>query len=271
MPELPEVETSRRGIDPHISGRRVIRTVVRQNRLRWPVSEQITTVLPGLQITHTSRRGKYLMIHTDAGTLLVHLGMSGSLRIVDPQEPPRVHDHIDLILEHGIAVRYHDPRRFGAMLWTADDPMQHALLSHLGPEPLSINFDGAYLYRRSRGRKVPLKSFIMDSQVVVGVGNIYANEALFLAGIRPLTEAGKLSRMRCDRLAEQIKLVIARAIEVGGTTLRDFVGGDGQPGYFRQSLNVYGRGGQPCLVCGGTLTELRVGQRSTVFCRRCQR
>lgn len=271
MPELPEVETSRRGIDPHVSGQTVVASQVRQIRLRWPVSPQITTVLPGQRITHTARRGKYLLLHTDKGCLIIHLGMSGSVRMVNSDEPVRKHDHIDLTLGNGLILRYHDPRRFGAMLWTDTDPYSHPLLCDLGPEPLSDEFDGNYLFRRSRDRKVPIKSFIMDSHVVVGVGNIYANEALFLSGIRPQGEAGSLSRARCQRLATQIRAVIARAIEVGGTTLRDFVGGDGQPGYFKQSLHVYGRGGQPCHTCGSKLQEIRLGQRSTVFCLRCQR
>jgi formamidopyrimidine-DNA glycosylase len=271
MPELPEVETCRRGIDPHVCGQQVTGSTVRQGRLRWSVSEQITRELPGQYITHTSRRGKYLLLHATRGTVIIHLGMSGSIRMVNPEDPPRKHDHIDLIFGNALALRYHDPRRFGAMLWTDQDPAQHALLRNLGPEPLSDAFDGNYLFRRSRGRKVPIKSFIMDSQVVVGAGNIYANEALFLSGIRPLSEAGSLSRARCHRLATQIKTVIQQAIEVGGTTLRDFVGGDGQPGYFKQSLYVYGRGGETCLRCGSTLQEIRITQRSTVFCKRCQR
>lgn len=272
MPELPEVETSRRGIDPYVAGHTVISSLVRQSSLRWPVAQQITTVLPGSTITHTSRRGKYMLLHTSQGTLIIHLGMSGSLRIVDKNAPVRAHDHIDLILDSGHVLRYHDPRRFGAMLWCEDsDPLTHDLLRNLGPEPLSDEFDTTCLFRRSRGRKVPIKNLIMDSHVVVGVGNIYANEALFLAGIRPLTPAGQLSRQRCERLVTQIRHVIAQAIEVGGTTLRDFVGSDGKPGYFKQSLHVYGRGGEPCTKCGSVLQEIRLGQRSTVYCRRCQR
>lgn len=272
MPELPEVETSRRGIDPYVSGQRVIQAIVRQPQLRWPVSAQITELLPGRLITHTSRRGKYLMLHVaDDACVMIHLGMSGSLRIVTASDPVRKHDHIDLQLSNDRTLRYHDPRRFGAMLWVAGDASLHPLLSSLGPEPLSEDFDTHYLFRRSRGKKVPVKSFIMDSRVVVGVGNIYANEALFMAGIRPLTEAGTLSRQRCERLVTAIKQVIAQAITVGGTTLRDFVGGDGKPGYFQQSLLVYGRGGENCVQCGRTLDEIRLGQRATVFCRRCQR
>lgn len=270
MPELPEVETSRRGIDSHICGQTIIQSIVRQPRLRWPVSEQITRLLPGQSILRTSRRGKYLIMHTGTGDIIVHLGMSGSVRIVDQHAPVGKHDHIDLVFGNGVILRYTDPRRFGCMLWT-EALDQHPLLVRLGPEPLSDEFNAAYLFRRSRGRKVPLKSFVMDSHVVVGVGNIYANEALFMAGIRPLTDAGNLSRARCQRLVECIKTVIGRAIEVGGTTLRDFVGGDGKPGYFQQSLLVYGRGGEPCKRCGGALVELRIAQRSTVFCKRCQR
>lgn len=272
MPELPEVETSRRGIDPYVSGHHVTQAIVRQPQLRWPVSAQITELLPGQLITHTSRRGKYLLLHTaDDACVMIHLGMSGSLRIVSVEEPARKHDHIDLLMSNDLTLRYHDPRRFGAMLWVTGDANQHPLLATLGPEPLSDAFNTAYLFRRSRGKKVPLKSFIMDSKVVVGVGNIYANEALFMAGIRPLTEAGKLSRARYERLVTAIKQVIARAITVGGTTLRDFVGGDGKPGYFQQSLLVYGRGGMDCVQCGKALDEIRLGQRTTVFCRRCQR
>lgn len=270
MPELPEVETSRRGIDPHICGQTVIKSIVRQSRLRWPVSEQITRLLPGQSILRTSRQGKYLILHTAIGEVIIHLGMSGSVRIIDAQVPVGKHDHIDLVFGNGLVLRYTDPRRFGCMLWT-DNLGQHPLLVSLGPEPLADEFNAAYLFRRARGRKVPLKSFIMDSHVVVGVGNIYANEALFMAGIRPLSEAGSLSRARSERLVKSIKTVIAKAIDVGGTTLRDFVGGDGKPGYFQQSLLVYGRGGEPCKQCAGILQEVRVAQRSTVFCKRCQR
>jgi formamidopyrimidine-DNA glycosylase len=271
MPELPEVETSRRGIDPHLCGQTVIKSIVRQPRLRWPVSGQITTALPGQTILGTSRRGKYLLIHTGAGHIIVHLGMSGSVRIVATDTPVGKHDHVDLVLNNGIALRYTDPRRFGCILWTEQTPEQHPLLASLGPEPLSPDFNARYLLQRAKGRRMPLKSFIMDSHIVVGVGNIYANEALFMAGIRPLSEAGTLSKARAGRLVMCIKQVIASAIEVGGTTLRDFVGGDGKPGYFQQSLLVYGRGQEPCKRCGAALQEVRLGQRSTVFCRGCQR
>lgn len=271
MPELPEVETSRRGIDPHICGRTVTETLVRQGKLRWPVSQQITSELAGQTILSTDRRGKYLLLHTASGCLIIHLGMSGSVRIVDHSQPAGKHDHVDIVFTGDVILRYHDPRRFGCMLWSPHPVAQHPLLRDLGPEPLSDGFSVDYLFQRSRGRKTPVKSLIMDSHVVVGVGNIYANEALFMAGIRPQAEAGSLSRARLQRLVASIKEVIAHAITVGGTTLRDFVGGDGKPGYFQQSLRVYGRGGQACKNCGSVLQEIRQTQRSSVYCARCQR
>ena len=271
MPELPEVETSRRGIDPYLCGRRVIETRVRQTQLRWPIPSQIITDLVGQTFRRTDRRGKYMLLYTDTGCVIVHLGMSGSVRIVDDRQPPRKHDHVDLVLDDGVIVRYHDPRRFGCILWAKFPVEEHELLRDLGPEPLSEDFGPDYLYQRSRGRKTPVKSFIMDSHVVVGVGNIYANEALFMAGIRPDASARSISRARYQKLTAFIRTVIANAIEVGGTTLRDFVGGDGKPGYFQQSLLVYGRAGEPCKVCGTALREIRQSQRSSVFCPSCQR
>lgn len=271
MPELPEVETSRRGIEPYISGRTVIATVVRQPQLRWPVPVQITSGLTGQTILSTGRRGKYLLLNTEQGCLIIHLGMSGSVRIVNSTHLHGKHDHVDIVFSDDVILRYHDPRRFGCMLWSAHPATQHPLLSHLGPEPLSDDFTVDYLFRRSRGRKTPIKAFIMDSHIVVGVGNIYANEALFMAGIRPQLEAGSVSRARMQRLVAAIREVIAHAIAVGGTTLRDFVGGDGQPGYFQQSLFVYGRGGESCKRCGTVLQEIRQSQRSSVYCPRCQR
>ncbi len=270
MPELPEVETTRRGIRPHALGEKVLAVEVRDRRLRWPVPEELSRLLPGATIAEIERRGKYLLFRTDAGTLICHLGMSGSLRVLPAPEPAQKHDHVDICLASGKILRYNDPRRFGCMLWTLADPYQHELLSHLGPEPLEEEFDADYLYRRSRGRKVPLKSFIMDSRVVVGVGNIYANEALFMAGLRPGRAAGRVSRPAYQRLVEAIREVLAAAVTQGGTTLRDFVGGDGKPGYFRQQLNVYERGGEPCRSCGMELRETRLGQRSTVYCSNCQ-
>lgn len=270
MPELPEVETTRRGIEPHLVGQRVGRVIVRQHRLRWPVPEDLDVRLSGQRIEAVERRAKYLLIKAEAGTLIVHLGMSGSLRLVEGDLAPEKHEHVDILLESGRALRYTDPRRFGALLWSAD-PLSHTLLAALGPEPLSEAFDGDRLYRLSRGRSMAIKPFIMDNAVVVGVGNIYASEALFAAGIDPRRAAGTVSRARYLKLAQEIKRVLALAIERGGTTLRDFVGGDGKPGYFQQELFVYGRGGEFCKVCGSTLREARLGQRSSVYCPRCQR
>lgn len=271
MPELPEVETTRRGIEPHCVGRVVQQVSVRESRLRWPVPAQLASRLRGQTITAVDRRGKYLLFRTAAGSALMHLGMSGSLRVVAPAAPFSRHDHIDIQMDGGVCLRYHDPRRFGCLLWLPSGDATHPLLQDLGPEPLSTEFDGQLLYRRSRGRKAPVKSFIMDATVVVGVGNIYANEALFLSGIRPGRAAGRISGPRYERLADTIKQVLTSAINQGGTTLRDFVGGDGKPGYFAQQLNVYGRAGQPCKACGVPLRELRLGQRSSVYCVTCQR
>jgi formamidopyrimidine-DNA glycosylase len=270
MPELPEVETTRRGIEPHIINCQVTNVAVHQPQLRWPVTEDIGAYLSEQRISGISRRGKYLLFEIGKGHLLIHLGMSGSLRLVDKDVVRQKHDHVDIELSSGKILRYTDPRRFGAILWISGAPQLHALLKNLGPEPLTDEFSGDYLYQRSRGRKLPLKSFIMDSKVVVGVGNIYANEALFLAGIKPARQAGSISRKRYAKLAESIRQILANAIEQGGTSLRDFVGGDGKPGYFKQSLQVYGRGAQACNKCGAKLQELRLGQRSTVFCPVCQ-
>jgi formamidopyrimidine-DNA glycosylase len=270
MPELPEVETTRRGVEPYSRGCHVESLVVREPRLRWPVPEDLPDRLRGQLIRAVERRGKYLLFRTDEGSLLVHLGMSGSLRVLDRAEPPMRHDHVDILLREGHCLRFNDPRRFGCFLWLPPGD-SHPLLSHLGPEPLSEAFDGDFLYRRSRGRKAPVKSLVMDGKVVVGVGNIYANEALFLSGIHPARAAGRISRARYEALAKNIKQVLTSAIEQGGTTLRDFVGGDGKPGYFAQQLYVYGRGGEPCKRCGGALREVRLGQRSTVYCVACQR
>jgi formamidopyrimidine-DNA glycosylase len=271
MPELPEVETTRRGIEPHLRGRRIERLIVRQPRLRWAIPTDLDDLLRGQVVERVDRRAKYLLVPFAHGTLIMHLGMSGSLRIINSGEPPRAHDHVDFELDSGQALRFHDPRRFGAVLWHAIGDAAHPLLSELGPEPLSDAFDGDYLFEQSRGRQAAVKTFLMDGHIVVGVGNIYANEALFAAGIRPDRAAGRISRPRYARLAEEVKRVLAHSIRQGGTTLRDFVGGDGQPGYFKQQLAVYGRGGQLCRICKDELVEVRLGQRSTVFCRRCQR
>ncbi|AQZ94250.1 bifunctional DNA-formamidopyrimidine glycosylase/DNA-(apurinic or apyrimidinic site) lyase [Halopseudomonas phragmitis] len=269
MPELPEVETTRRGIAPHLEGHKVTRLVVRDRRLRWPIPEDLAIQIEDQTFTSVKRRAKYLLMEIGGGTLIGHLGMSGSLRLVPVGTPPAKHEHVDIELDSGLALRYTDPRRFGALLWSRE-PLAHPLLAKLGPEPLSDEFDGERLYQCSRGKSMAVKPFIMDNAVVVGVGNIYATEALFAAGIDPRREAGRISRARYQRLAEEIRRVLAHAIERGGTTLRDFIGGDGQPGYFQQELFVYGRGGQLCKLCGGTLSECRLGQRATVFCRNCQ-
>jgi formamidopyrimidine-DNA glycosylase len=271
LPELPEVETTRRGILPHVNKQRVTNIVVRQEKLRWPVTPSLSDELTGQTFRTIDRRGKYLLLGTDAGTLLIHLGMSGSLRIVDSNREIGKHDHVDIELQDGHILRYTDPRRFGCILWQSSNIESHPLLQSLGPEPLSDDFCGRYLFTRSRKRTVPIKSFIMDSRVVVGVGNIYANEALFLAGISPIRGAGKISLARYQRLAQCIKRVLEQAIEAGGTTLRDFTGSDGAPGYFKQSLQVYGRGGLECSACNKALKEIRLNQRSTVYCVHCQR
>ncbi|MDX5334311.1 MAG: bifunctional DNA-formamidopyrimidine glycosylase/DNA-(apurinic or apyrimidinic site) lyase [Gammaproteobacteria bacterium] len=271
MPELPEVETTRRGIAPHIAGHRVRAVIVRQPRLRWPVPKALAQRLAGQTIDAVERRGKYLLLRTRAGTAILHLGMSGSLRIVDAGVPPEPHDHLDLVLENGRALRLRDPRRFGAALWTGTDPLAHKLLAPLGPEPLSEAFDTDYLYARSRGRRGSIKEFIMNSHVVVGVGNIYASESLFRAGINPKRAAGRVSRERYAALVQAIKEVLAEAIQQGGTTLRDFVREDGQPGYFRIRLKVYDRAGEPCPACGTAIRQITQGQRSTYYCPVCQR
>lgn len=270
MPELPEVETTRRGIEPHLLGQRVSRVLLRERRLRWPIPEDLDVRLSGQRIEAVERRAKYLLIKAESGTLIAHLGMSGSLRLVPLGTPAARHEHVDIELESGLALRYTDPRRFGALLWS-QEPLAHELLARLGPEPLGGSFDGERLYELSRGRSLAVKPFIMDNTVVVGVGNIYASEALFAAGIDPCREAGSISRTRYLRLGEEIKRILAYAIERGGTTLRDFVGGDGQPGYFQQELFVYGRGGEFCKTCGSTLREVKLGQRASVYCPRCQR
>ncbi len=271
MPELPEVETTRRGIAPYIEGNTVAAVSIRQPQLRWPVPEALPALIGRRRVLSVERRGKYLMLAFSNGHLLLHLGMSGSLRIVDRTVPPGKHDHLDIIFNGGRALRLTDPRRFGACLWTAADPSDHKLIRHLGPEPLSDAFTADYLFGKTRNRKQAIKTLIMDSKVVVGVGNIYANEALFMAGIRPTRAAGSISKAACERLINHIKAVLDRAIAQGGTTLKDFVGGDGKPGYFKQELQVYGRAGAPCPACGKPLKEVRLGQRATVYCAVCQR
>lgn len=271
MPELPEVETTRRGIEPHIKNQRVIGVDVREPRLRWPVPARLSRELKGQPITSVERRGKYLLLRSPSGTVIMHLGMSGSLRLVTDQVPVQAHEHVDVRFENGLRLRLKDPRRFGAVLWTRSDPLAHPLLASLGPEPLSNNFDGRWLYHQGRGRRAAVKTLIMNGQVVAGVGNIYASEALFLAGINPVRRAGRISERRMAVLAEALKQVLNEALAKGGTTLRDFVNGTGEPGYFAQMLRVYGRGGEPCLNCGAPLKSRVLGQRASYFCPRCQR
>jgi formamidopyrimidine-DNA glycosylase len=271
MPELPEVETTRRGIAPHITGRTVARVLVREPRLRWPVPQALIEQLPGLAIEAVGRRGKYLLLGTTAGTALVHLGMSGSLRLIEADTPPGLHDHVDIVFTDGRTLRLRDPRRFGSLLWTTRPADEHPLLRDLGPEPLGEAFSGDYLFMAARERKVAVKHFLMNSHVVVGVGNIYANEALFLAGIHPQRAAGRIGRERYQRLAAAIRRVLNESITAGGTTLRDFINGVGEPGYFGLYLRVYGRGGETCRVCTRLIREIRQGQRSTFYCPACQK
>lgn len=271
MPELPEVETTRRGIAPAILGRRVVEVVVRDRRLRWPIEKRFEAAIRHRIVCGIERRAKYLLIRFDAGTLIVHLGMSGSLRIVPADAPAGAHDHWDLCLDSGKALRFHDPRRFGSAHFTAADPLAHRLLAKLAPEPLSDGFDAQYLYRATRRRDVAIKQLIMSSQAVVGVGNIYASESLFRARISPRRAARRLNRRQAAALCQAIKDVLAEAIETGGTTLRDYVNADGIPGYFGQKLFVYERAGLPCRVCNTPVRQFVQGQRSTYWCRVCQR
>ena len=269
MPELPEVEVSRMGISPHVTNQTVTKIIVRNPKLRWPVPEEISQI-EGQVIRRVTRRAKYLMLETDAGYAIVHLGMSGSLRVLPSDIPPEKHDHVDLCLSSGEVLRYNDPRRFGAWLWQADQG-EHPVLAKLGPEPLSEAFTAAYLQDKAKGKRTAVKQFIMDNHVVVGVGNIYANESLFAAGIHPKREAGKISAQRLTVLVDEIKSVLAFAIKQGGTTLKDFKNADGKPGYFAQELQVYGKGGEPCPRCDKPLSEVKIGQRATVYCSDCQK
>jgi formamidopyrimidine-DNA glycosylase len=271
MPELPEVETTRRGVAPRVIGRRVAKVTVYDHRLRWPVPDDLARKLRGRTIERVDRRSKYLLFRVGAGTLLVHLGMTGSLRVHSEAPPRRLHDHVDLVLDDGTTLRYHDPRRFGAILWIPPGTDVHPLLRRLGPEPLEDGFDAEHLWRATRGRRVAIKLALMDNRLVVGVGNIYANEALFRAGIRPTTAAGRLSRPRLARLADAVRDVLTEAIAKGGSTLRDYVDSAGEPGYFQLTYNVYGRDGSPCRTCGTSIRQVRQGQRATYYCAQCQR
>ena len=270
VPELPEVETTRRGTEPHLLGKTIHGLIVRQHRLRWPIAPALKRLLLGQQIQAVERRAKYLLLRLEQGTLLLHLGMSGSLRILPMNTAPGPHDHVDLLFDN-CCLRLRDPRRFGAVLWTRSDPAKHKLIRHLGPEPFSEQFDGDYLYRQARRRHVAVKNFIMGGKVVVGVGNIYASEALFRAGIHPARPCNRISKERYQRLAGEIKAVLQEAIEQGGTTLRDFQREDGSAGYFAQQLLVYGREGEPCPNCGRAIVRRVIGQRSSFYCGWCQR
>jgi len=269
MPELPEVETTRRGLELVLIGQTVRAVIVRERRLRWPIPSALSKELPGQAIQSVTRRGKYLLLGANSGSVILHLGMSGSVRVVTETIPPEKFDHVDIVFNSGDCLRLRDPRRFGALLWTKD-PARHKLLMHLGPEPLESDFSGDYLYRKSRARTRAVKDFLMDSRIIAGIGNIYANESLFLAGIDPRRAAGKISRTRYEKLSRAIRATLTRAIRAGGTTLRDFRGSDGKPGYFQQTLAVYGRRDLPCRNCGKPIRSQTLGSRSTFFCRYCQ-
>lgn len=270
MPELPEVETTCRGIRPHVCGRVLTAVRVRNPRLRLPVPVDLADILTGRRLAAVGRRAKYLLLDFDGGTLIVHLGMSGSLRVVAADLPAGGHDHVDLVFGER-ALRLRDPRRFGLMIWQPEEAGEHALLAGLGPEPLEAVFDGAWLHRETRGLRAPVKHVLMDARRVVGVGNIYASESLFRARIHPLEAAGAIGPRRYVRLAAAVKQTLSEAIAAGGSTLRDFVGGDGKPGYFQQQYFVYGREGEPCRVCATPVRRVVSGQRATYFCPRCQR
>ena len=269
MPELPEVETSRRGILPYLKGQTIEQIIVRNPKLRWPIDETINNT-QGQVIVDVKRRAKYLLLQLTHDWIVIHLGMSGSLRILETNQPPAKHDHVDLVLVNGVRLRYTDPRRFGAWLWT------HSIeelpqLKQLGPEPLTDDFSANYLFEKANNRKIPIKSWIMDNHIVVGVGNIYASESLFLAKINPNRKVSSLTLVECERLVTAIKQVLTKSIEQGGTTLKDFVQSDGKPGYFVQNLQVYGREGEQCLICQSNIKSNRIGQRNTFYCENCQK
>lgn len=271
MPELPEVETTLRGLEPHLLNQRIADVVIRTPSLRWAIPAQLPGILRGLTVKRLHRRAKYLLIECDSGTLILHLGMSGSLRMLPVDIPAKPHEHFDLVLENGMLMRLRDPRRFGAVLWHVGNPAQHPLLAKLGVEPLENEFDGDYLYCTTRKRNAAIKLVIMDHHVVVGVGNIYANEALFRAAIRPQLAASSLSKPRCARLVQTIRETLSEAITLGGSSLRDFVNSSGESGYFQQHYRVYGRAGDPCRACGTLIKQIQQGQRSSFYCHICQK
>lgn len=270
MPELPEVETTRRGIHPALFERRIVEVIVREPRLRWRVIPDLASRVKGQRVLDVRRRAKYLLIDLERGSLILHLGMSGNLRVLSITAPLLPHDHFDLILDSGDCLRFNDPRRFGSLHWTDGDPLTHPLLAKLAPEPLDEAFNGEYLGQAARRRHVAIKQLLMNSQVVVGVGNIYASESLFRAGIKPTRAAGRIPRARLAQLTDAIKLVLNDAIRAGGTTLRDYVNASGTPGYFRQELFVYERAGEPCRICRTPIKQIAQGQRSTYYCPKCQ-
>ncbi|MBM0103804.1 bifunctional DNA-formamidopyrimidine glycosylase/DNA-(apurinic or apyrimidinic site) lyase [Steroidobacter sp. S1-65] len=271
MPELPEVETTRRGIESSVVGQVIKKVIVREPRLRWRVPRELPELAAGQRVVSLRRRAKYLVFDLQRGGMILHLGMSGSLRVLPGETPPSMHDHVDIVMDTGLCLRFNDPRRFGSLLWVADDPLQHKLLKSLAPEPLSDEFNGEYLARAAKGRSVAIKQLIMNGQVVVGVGNIYASEALFRAGVRPRRAAGRLKRAEFEALVKAIKEVLNDAIRAGGTTLRDYFNPEGMPGYFRQKLFVYERTRDPCRVCKTPIKHFVQGQRSTYFCPQCQK
>lgn len=269
MPELPEVEVCRLGITPHVVSQKISDIIVRHRQLRWPIPEEISDAINEV-ILEVSRRSKYLMLKVQSGTILIHLGMSGTIRVVEKSLAVVKHDHVDIVLSNGKALRLNDPRRFGAVLWLPAHNDDQGILAKLGPEPLTDEFGSGYLFAKAKNKKLPVKTFIMNNPIVVGVGNIYANEALFLAGILPTAPVNTISEKRFDLLTDTIKQVLSAAIKQGGTTLKDFTQSDGKPGYFAQSLNVYGRAGKPCLKCETILEEVRQSNRSSVYCPSCQ-
>jgi len=270
MPELPEVETVLQGIKPHLEGTQIQKVVVRESSLRWPIPSTLPSKLTHQHVGKLLRRGKYILMPVGCGTVIIHLGMSGYLSILDDNQAPLRHDHVDIAFSNGRILRYTDPRRFGCILWTEESPVEHKLINRLGPEPLSTTFSVEYLMKVLKGRGAAIKTLIMNSQVVVGVGNIYAAEALFMAGIHPLAPGKSLSQSKCERLVTAIRNVLQAAIQLGGTTINDFINSDGKPGYFVNELQVYGRDGLPCVTCKTSLELIKLGQRSTVYCPRCQ-
>ncbi|OHB75042.1 MAG: DNA-formamidopyrimidine glycosylase [Planctomycetes bacterium RBG_16_64_10] len=271
MPELPEVETTVRAIRPLMLGKCIRAVVIRSASLRWPLPRKLVRILPGQRIQGIERRAKYLLLQLETGTLIMHLGMSGSIRVVRSTTVPGPHDHFELLAKGGLSLRLRDPRRFGCVLWTQSPVADHPLLAGLGPEPLGPQFDGWYLFRVARRRRAPIKNLLMDGRIVAGIGNIYASEALHLSGIHPRRAAGRISLPRYERLADSVRQVLARAIEAGGTTFRDFVSADGAAGRFRFALHAYGRGNEPCRQCGHVIRKIIMGQRATYYCPGCQR